>query len=105
YLMPDASLTYALAGPANGKPGWYGLDKNNFGPRLAIAYSPEDGLGAKLMGKGSVFRAGFAVLYDHYGSDMIANLDSTGSPRLGDSVEQAAKPDVRPGAPRPTSMP
>ena len=93
YLMPDASLTYALAGPANGKPGWYGLDKNNFGPRLAIAYSPEDGLGAKLLGKGSVFRSGFAVLYDHYGSDMIANLDSTGSPGLATSVTQPVNTD------------
>ena len=88
YKMPDASLTYALAGPANGAPGWYGLDKNNFGPRLAIAYSPEDGLGAKIMGKGSVFRAGFATMYDHYGSDMITNIDSTGSPGLATSVSQ-----------------
>src|SRR5260370_5447605 len=91
--MPDASLTCALAGPANGKPGWYGLDKNNFGPRLALAYSPEDGLGAKLLGKGSVFRAGFAVLYDHYGADMITNLDSTGSPRLATPVTQPVNTD------------
>src|SRR5260370_15085381 len=91
--MPDASLTCALAGPANGKPGWYGLDKNNFGPRLALAYSPEDGLGAKLLGKGSVFRVGFAVLYDHYGSDMITNLDSTGSPGLAPRVTQPVTTD------------
>src|SRR5260370_1298359 len=97
--MPDASLTCALAGPANGKPGWYGLDKNNFGPRLALAYSPEDGLGAKLLGKGSVFRAGFAVLYDHYGADMITNLDSTGSPGLATPGTQRVNTDL-PSAPR-----
>jgi hypothetical protein len=88
YKMPNASLTYALAGPANGKPGWYSLDKNNFAPRLALAYSPEDGLGAKLLGKGSVVRAGFALMYDHYGSDMIINLDSSGSPGLATSLTQ-----------------
>jgi hypothetical protein len=88
YQMPNASLTYALAGPANGKPGWYGLDKNNWAPRVAIAYSPDSGLGAKLLGKGSVLRGGFAVTYDHYGTDMITNLDTTGSPGLATSVTQ-----------------
>ncbi len=80
-------------GAANSAPGWYGLDKNNFGPRFSIAYSPEDGLGAKMMGKGSVFRAGFATMYDHYGSDMITNLDSTGSPGLATSVSQPVNTD------------
>src|SRR5260370_42461649 len=42
YLMPDASLTYALAGPANGKPGWDGLGKKNFRPRRALASSPHE---------------------------------------------------------------
>src|SRR5215471_6955681 len=93
YLMPDGSLTYALAGPANGKSGWYGLDKNNFGPRFSIAYSPEDGLGAKLLGKGGVLRGGFAVLYDHYGSDMITYLDANGSPGLATSVTQPVNTD------------
>jgi hypothetical protein len=88
YQMPNASLTYALAGPANGKPGWYGLDKNNFAPRFALAYSPDGGLGAKLLGKGSVIRAGYALLYDHYGTDMITNLDASGSPGLATSVTQ-----------------
>ena len=42
YAIPDASLTYQLIGPGNGKSGWYGRDKNNFGPRLAFAYAPEN---------------------------------------------------------------
>jgi hypothetical protein len=88
WALPNAMLTYQLNGPVNNKPGWYKLDKNNFAPRLSLAYSPDKGLLARLMGKGSVFRAGAAVLYDHYGSDMILALDSSGSPGLATSVTQ-----------------
>jgi hypothetical protein len=86
--MPNASLTYALAGPKNNADGWYKLDKNNFGPRFGLAYTPEDGPLGKWLGKGSVIRAGMAVMYDHYGSDMITNLDSSGSPGLATPVTQ-----------------
>jgi hypothetical protein len=34
--MPTAALTYELAGPANGKPSWFSLDNNNFGPQRRI---------------------------------------------------------------------
>ena len=36
FRMPNASLTYALAGPKNGADGWYKMDKNNFGPPLVL---------------------------------------------------------------------
>jgi hypothetical protein len=35
-----APLTLDLAGPANGKKGFYDWDYNNFGPRIAAAWSP-----------------------------------------------------------------
>ena len=87
YSLKNASLTYALNGPANGKPGWYPLDKNNFGPRIGLAYSPT-GMLAGLLGKGSVLRFGAATMFDHYGSDMITALDGSGSPGLATSVTQ-----------------
>lgn len=94
YAMPNASLTFDLAGPANGRPGWYNLDKNNFAPRVAIAYTPKTGgfLG-KMLGESSVFRAGYALMYDHYGTDMITYLDSAGSPGLASSVTQPVNTD------------
>ena len=88
FMMPNAALTYALAGPKNNADGWYKLDKNNFGPRFGLAYAPENGLLGKVLGKGSVLRAGMAVMYDHYGTDMITNLDSSGSPGLATPVTQ-----------------
>lgn len=88
--IPDASLTYALGGAANGKRGWYARDNLDFGPRLAVAYAPDkaDNWFTKLMGKGSVLRGGFAMVYDQYGSDMVYNIDQSGSPGLASTVTQ-----------------
>jgi len=79
--MPDAVLSYALNGPVNHKSSWYGSDNNNFGPRFSLAYSPKDrgGLLQKLFGSSGVFRAGGALLYDRFGSELIAQNDQFGS--------------------------
>jgi len=88
--IPDASLTYTLGGAANGKPGWYQRANWNFGPRAAVAYSPDntDNWFNKLLGKGSALRGGFALVYDQYGNDMVFNIDQSGSPGLASSVTQ-----------------
>ena len=91
YANPLASLTYDLSGPVNGKSGYYKADKNNFAPRLAIAWAPEgDNMATRILGKGSVIRAGAGVLYDRYGSQMAVNFASSGSPGLATQVTQLA---------------
>lgn len=79
--MPNARLTYGLSGPANGKDSWYRRDNNNWAPRLSVAYAPKPSGGwlAKLLGGTSVIRAGGAMLYDRFGSEMAVNADSLGS--------------------------
>ncbi len=79
--MPNAILSYNLAGPVNGKSSWYNPDDNNFGPRFALAYSPKDrgGLLQAIFGNGGVFRAGGAMLYDRFGSELITQFDQFGS--------------------------
>ncbi len=79
--MPNAILSYALNGPVNGKSSWYNPDDNNFGPRFALAYSPKDrgGLLHAIFGNGGVFRAGGAMLYDRFGSELITEFDQFGS--------------------------
>ncbi len=42
----------------------------------------------KIVGKGSVFRAGAGIVYDHYGSAMAASFASAGSPGLASTVAQ-----------------
>ncbi|HTA45983.1 MAG TPA: TonB-dependent receptor [Bryobacteraceae bacterium] len=82
-------IGFNLGGPANNAPGYYPLDKGNFGPRLAIAYSPvSDSWLEKIMGKNSVFRVGGAMLYDHYGTAMAQQFANNGSPGLATQVTQ-----------------
>jgi len=79
--MPNAILSYSLNGPVNGKPSWYNPNDNNFGPRFALAYAPKDrgGLIGKIFGSSGVFRAGGAILYDRFGSELITEFDQFGS--------------------------
>jgi hypothetical protein len=73
-------LTVVKAGPANDAPGFYSLDKNNFQPRLAVAWSPgfRSGFLAKLFGaeKQSTFRGGFAITNDYFGQALAVNFDA-----------------------------
>ncbi len=90
YQIKDAALTYTLGGAANNKPGWYDRANLNFGPRLSLAYAPDGTISwfDKLLGKGSVLRGGFALVYDQYGNDMVFNIDQSGSPGLASAVTQ-----------------
>lgn len=71
------------SGPANGGPPMYNWDKNNFQPRLAVAWSPNGGSGffGHLFGnKGeSVLRGGFALTNDYYGQALAVDWDLNNS--------------------------
>jgi hypothetical protein len=79
----DPLITYALAGPANGKPGFYNWDRHNFGPHLSFAYSPRTSGGwlQSLLGKGdkTVIRGGFGVVFDRIGAGLLDTFDRRGS--------------------------
>ncbi len=93
-LVPDALVSFALGGPVNNGPGYYPLDKGDWAPRFAAAYSPDAGsLIEKVAGKGSVLRAGWAMVYDHYGTHMAQSLASSGSPGLATAVSQPVNGD------------
>ncbi|HEY2933074.1 MAG TPA: TonB-dependent receptor [Acidobacteriota bacterium] len=72
-------ITVDLAGPKNGKPGFYKMDKNNFAPRAAFAWSPsfDNAFLRSVFGTGgkSVIRGGFATLYDHLGNQLAVSFD------------------------------
>lgn len=72
-------ITVDLAGPANGRPGFYDWDKNNFQPRVAVAWTPsfENGFLHKFFGDSgdSVFRGGFAITNDHFGQQLAVQFD------------------------------
>lgn len=92
--MPNAFLTFALAGPTRNGAGFYRRDNNNFAPRASVAWAPvSDTWWARLMGKGSVLRAGGALVYDRYGSSMATSFAASGSPGLATSVTQPSNTD------------
>jgi hypothetical protein len=72
-------VTFNLSGPANNAAPLYNWDKNNFQPRIAVAWSPrfEHGLLARIFGRHekSVIRGGFAITNDQYGEQLAVNFD------------------------------
>jgi hypothetical protein len=88
YALSSALVSYNLGGPVNGGPGYYPLDKKDWAPRLALAYSPDGGMLEKILGKGSVLRAGAAIVYDNYGGAMAQSFATSGSPGLATTVAQ-----------------
>jgi hypothetical protein len=86
--MSNDLLTYALNGPVNGQPSWWGPSNLNFAPRAAIAWSPQqkDGIIGKIFGGNGVFRAGAGVVYDHFGSQLITQFDQFGSEGLATTL-------------------
>ena len=67
------------SGPVNGGKPMYNWDKNNFQPRIAVAWSPNysQGLLHALFGDSgkSVIRSGFAITNDYYGQALAVDWD------------------------------
>jgi hypothetical protein len=105
----DPLVSFELSGPANGgKPGFYKWNKKDFGPRLALAWSPEghSGLLKSLFGEGNktAIRAGFAVVYDRNGAGLLDTFDSAGSFGLSTGLSNPAGIETAACAPRLTNM-
>ncbi len=74
-------MAFSPSGKANGQPGLYPKQKNNFAPRLGVVYSPDT--------KTSI-RAGAGMYFDHYGEGLINSFDQEGSFGLSTSLSNAA---------------
>jgi hypothetical protein len=76
YATP---LTLVLSGKANNADPLYSYDKNNFQPRVALAWSPSfrSGILGKFFGRNheSVFRGGFGITNDYYGQQLAVSFD------------------------------
>lgn len=109
--IPDnaaPTISFDLAGPANGKRGFYDWDKNNFAPRFAFAYSPkfDKGFLSKLFGKSgsSAVRGGFSLAYDRIGSGLAVTFDGAGSFGLSTSLSNVSSSLTEITAPRFTGL-
>jgi hypothetical protein len=104
----DPLVTYDLSGPANHRPGFYDWDYHNFGPRVAIAWSPgySDGLLNSVFGgpgKSSI-RAGFGIVYDRIGQGLLTTFDRRGAFGLSTSLTSQNGLTTLATAPRLTSL-
>ena len=88
-------LSFNLAGPANGKAGFYHWDKKDFAPRLAIAWSPEPK---------TTIRAGFGMVYDHLGQTLLSTFDQQGSFGMSTSLSNVGGQQNLYSAPRLTGL-
>ena len=82
-------VTLDLAGPANGKKGFYDWDYNNFGPRIAAAWTPHANggfLGWLTGGDKMVVRGGYSLLYDRVGFALATIFDEGGSFGMSTSI-------------------
>jgi carboxypeptidase family protein len=72
-------ISIELSGKANGKTPLYQWDKNNFQPRISVAWSPnfKSGFLGKFFGTNSqsVVRGGFGITNDYYGQQLAVSFD------------------------------
>jgi hypothetical protein len=84
------TVSFGLAGRANGRPDFWQPDKADFSPRVAVVWAPnfDSGFLAKVFGeKGkSSIRAGYALTYDHFGAGVVNTFDTSGSFGLSSNV-------------------
>ncbi len=91
----EPNLTFAPAGRANHQPGYWPAQKDNFAPRLAIAYAPDS--------KTSI-RAGFGIYFDHFGEGIVDTFGQYGSFGLSTSLTNPADVYTAETAPRFTGV-
>lgn len=76
----EPALAFAPNGPVYGRPGYWTKQKDNFAPRLAIAYA----LDSK-----TAIRAGAGMYYDHFGQGIINAFNASGSFGLASKLSSA----------------
>jgi hypothetical protein len=77
----EPDLQFSPSGPYYNKPGFWPKSKNNFAPRLAVAWSPNPR---------TSIRVGAGIYYDHYGEALVNTFDQNGSFGLSSQVSNPA---------------
>lgn len=84
------TVSFGLNGRGNGKPDFWTPGKKDFSPRLSLAWSPAFNsglLGAVFGGPGKTsVRAGYGLIFDHFGSAIVNTFDTTGSFGLSSDI-------------------
>jgi len=90
----NTPITLELSGKANNASPLYNYDKNNFQPRVAVAWSPsfKEGFLSKVFGKNdqSVLRGAFSITNDYYGQQLAVTFDLNNTLGFSSSQDIAA---------------
>jgi hypothetical protein len=100
-------VAFNLNGRYNGKPDFWTPQKYNFGPRVAFAYSPDasEGVLGALLGHGKTsVRAGYSLVFDHFGAATVNTFDYNGSYGLSSDLSNPPGSVYIGTAPRFTSL-
>ena len=100
-------VAFNLNGRYNHAADFWTPQKNNIGPRLAIAFSPaaSEGVWHKLLGSQQTsIRAGYSLVFDHFGAATVQNFDTTGSFGLSTYLSNPAGSVPIEAAPRFTAL-
>jgi hypothetical protein len=100
-------LAFDLNGRYNHRSDFWTPDKTDIGPRLAFAYSPTptSGLFNTLFGNGkSSIRAGYSLIFDHFGAGTISTFDNNGSYGLSSDLSNPPGSEFVGAAPRFTDL-
>ncbi|MCU1297410.1 MAG: Cna domain protein [Acidobacteriaceae bacterium] len=102
------SFSFSPAGQARGLKPYWPMNKNNFAPRLAMAFSPnaDNGIWHALFGgagKTSI-RAGAGMYYDHFGEGIVDSFSQYGSFGLSSSTTSPQNVYTVGDAPRYTGL-
>jgi Carboxypeptidase regulatory-like domain len=77
------TISFALAGQANGKAPYWNPDYGDVAPRFAFAYSPtsSSSFWNKLLGPSgkTSIRGGYGIYFDHFGEGVVNSFDREGS--------------------------
>jgi hypothetical protein len=86
-------LGFPINGRYNGQPDFWTPEKGDFGPRVALAFSPtpDSGFWKSVLGNGqSSIRAGYSLVFDHFGAAIVDNFDTQGSFGLSTTLQTSA---------------
>jgi carboxypeptidase family protein len=99
---------FDLSGQANGKKPYWPYDYKDLGPRLSVAYSPNPSGGllkALFGGAGkSSIRAGYGIVYDHFGEGIVDTFDQNGTFGLTTGITNPASVQTVDGGARFTGL-
>ena len=100
-------LGFNLNGRYNHQPDFWNPDKLDLGPRVALAYnpSPSSGFWSKILGDGKTsIRAGYSLVFDHFGAATVNTFDANGSYGLSSDLSNPPGSVYIGTAPRFTSL-